>query len=502
MKKEVSKKKTRAKKISDRERVGFFRFKKIDNSYLITNEVGEYVFLAPSEFDNFSAGKISKKSALYQELYQKHFLKNDQDLEIYAEKYQKKNRHLCSQGPSLHIIVITLRCNHNCSYCQASSKHSDDLTFDMDIETAKKTVDFIFDSPNRDVSIEFQGGEPLMNWPVLKFIVEYAGEKNKNGKKDVSLRLVSNYSLMDKKKAEYLLKNKVTFCTSLDGNEKVHNQNRFWAKGNSHGVTAKWIKYLLKEYKKHYEYKPAALTTITRFSLPFWKEIIDEYITLGFDSVFLRPLAPLGIAKKGWEKIGYSPKEFLDFYKKSLDYILDLNLKEKKKFREVGAALIATKILADSTPNFLDHRSPCGAGIGQLLYNYNGDIFTCDEARMLNEDTFRLGNVKKETYSGIMSSQSIKAMCLSSCLDGLACDFCVYKPYCGVCPVVNFAETGNIFAQMPNSSRCMIYKGIFDYLFQKIRDDDKIKELLMTWAGIKPKQKKIFDKKPKNINKS
>jgi uncharacterized protein len=479
----ISEKKPKAKKTSDSDKVGFFRFKKIDNSYLITNEVGEYIFLKPSEFENFSAGKTSKKSALYKDLSQKNFLKSDQDIEVYAEKYQKKNQHLCKQGPSLHIIVITLRCNHNCCYCQASSKHTNDSSYDMDIETAKSTVDFIFDSPNRVFAIEFQGGEPLMNWPTLKFIVEYARKKNKDGRKNVDLRLVSNYSVMDKKKAEYLFKNRVTFCTSLDGKEKVHNQNRFWAKGNSHKTAVKWTKYLLKEYKKHYEYKPAALTTITRFSLSYWKEIIDEYISLGFDSIFLRALAPLGIAKKSWEKIGYSPQEFLDFYKKSLDYIFDINLKKKKYFREISTTLIATKILTDSSPNFLDHRSPCGAGIGQLLYNFNGDIFTCDEARMLNDDTFKLGNVKKETYSRMISSQSIKAMCLSSCLDGLACDFCVYKPYCGVCPVVNFAETGNIFAQMPNSSRCLIYKGIFDYLFQKIRNDVRIKEVLMAWVG-------------------
>jgi uncharacterized protein len=482
MKEKISKEKHKAKKLSEPGKAGFFRFKKMKNTYLITNEVGEYIFLKPSEFDKFLADKISERSALYRELSQKHFIKNDQDLEVYAEKYQKKNKHLCQQGPSLHIIVVTLRCNHNCCYCQASSKRANDSSFDMDFETAKSTVDFIFDSPNRDIAIEFQGGEPLMNWPTLKFIVEYAREKNKNGKRSVSLRLVSNYSLMDKEKAEYLLNNKVIFCTSLDGNEKVHNQNRFWAKGNSHKTTIKWTKYLLKRYKSYYAYKPSALTTITRFSLPLWKEIIDEYISLGFDSISLRALTPLGIAKKRWGEIGYSPKEFLDFYKKSLDYIFEINLKKGKLFREGTAALIATKILTESTPNFLDHRSPCGAGIGQLLYNYDGDIFTCDEARMLDQDTFRLGNVKKISYSKMISGQSIKAMCLSSCLDGLTCDFCVYKPYCGVCPVVNFAETGNIFAQMPNSSRCLLYKGIFDYLFQKIRDDAKIKKTLLAWV--------------------
>lgn len=494
MKKVVSSKKKSSKTVSESGSLGFFRFKKINNSYLITNEVGEFIFLKPAEFDAFSTGKINKKSALFQELRKKNFLGDEQDIEAYAGKYQKKNQHLCQQGPSLHIIVVTLRCNHNCCYCQAGSKHVNDLSYDMDIKTAKSAVDFIFESPSRYIAIEFQGGEPLLNWEVLKYIVEYAQKKNEDGKRSLDIRLVSNFSLMDKEKAEYLLKKRVTICTSLDGNEKVHNQNRFWAKGNSHKMTIDWTRRLLNEYKKYHEFKPGALTTITRYSLPHWKEIIDEYINLGFDGVFLRPLAPLGIAKKRWKEIGYSADEFLTFYEKSLDYIFDLNLKKKKFFREGNTALIATKIFTDSTPNFLDHRSPCGAGIGQLLYNYNGDIFTCDEARMLDEDTFKLGNVKKGSYAKMMSGQSIKAMCLSSCLDGLACDFCVYKPYCGVCPVINFAETGSIFAQLPNSSRCRIFKGIFDYLFQKIKDDAKIKEVLASWAkqGSSREKKKDF----------
>ncbi len=76
------------------------------------------------------------------------------------------------------------------------------------------------------------------------------------------------------------------------------------------------------EYKKYYIFQPGALTTITRFSFPYYKEIINEYLKLGVDSIYLRPLTPLGMAKKSWQIIGYSAGEFLEFYKKSLDYII------------------------------------------------------------------------------------------------------------------------------------------------------------------------------------
>lgn len=459
-----------------------FRFKKLDNHYLLTNEVGDYVFLTSEDFNNYLCGRLNKDSLSYQELCQKNFISGEIKINSYIDKYKQKNQYLSQPGPSLHIIVATLRCNHHCLYCQASSCGLGEKDKDLDLETAEKIVNLIFQSPNPFLAIEFQGGEPLLNWPVVKFIVERALEKNKKEKRTLELRLVSNFSLMDEEKMNYLFKKKVIFCTSLDGPEKLHNKNRIWPKGNSYQNTVKWLKRLLKKYKRYYIFQPGALTTITQFSFSYWKEIINEYLKLGLDSIVLRPLTPLGMAKKTWQKIGYSPTEFLNFYKKCLNYILELNLKKKLRFREITATNMAAKILTENDPNYFELRSPCGAGIGQLLYNYDGKIYTCDEGRMLGEDTFCLGNVKENNYNEIVSHPTVKTLCLASCLDNLACDWCVYKPYCGTCPILNYTEFGNIFPQLSRSSRCQIYQGIIGYLFKKIKEDDKIKTIFRDWA--------------------
>jgi His-Xaa-Ser system radical SAM maturase HxsB len=464
------------------QKLAFFRFKKLGKDYLLTNETGDYVFLGQKDFDMYLQGKFDEKSPKYKELCQKDFVKGKINLSEYTEKYKQKNQFLFQSGPNLHIIAVTLRCNHKCIYCQASSVGLKGFQFDMNKETAQKVVDLIFKSPSHFIAIEFQGGEPLFNWPIVKFIIEYVLKKNKQEKRDLELRLVSNFTLMNEERMNYLFKKGVIFCTSLDGPEKLHNKNRIWLTGNSYKQTVKWLKKTLKEYKKYYIYQPGALTTITRFSIPYYKEIIDQYIKLGFDSIFLRPLTPLGMAKKRWEKIGYSPAEFLRFYKKSLDYILFLNLKKRLRFREITATNMAAKILTKQDPNYFELRSPCGAGIGQLLYNYNGDVYTCDEGRMLDEETFKIGNVARGKYEDIVSHPAVKTICLASCLDNVPCDHCVYKPYCGSCPIVNYAESGNIFSQLPNNSRCQINQGIFDFLFQKIQENDKIKTILKKWA--------------------
>jgi His-Xaa-Ser system radical SAM maturase HxsB len=479
------------------QKVGFFRFKKLKNDYLLTNDAGDYVFLEKKFFDKYLQGKLDKKSGVYKELVKKNFIRDNINFDSYVEKYASKHHYLFA-GPSLHIIVTTLRCNYSCLYCQASSKKNNNTKFDLDLGTAKQIVDFIFSTPNPNIAIEFQGGEPLLNWPVVKFIVEYAKKKNESLDKNLELRLVSNFSLMDEEKMQFFFDNQVSLCTSIDGPEEVHNKNRPFLPSSSYQETTKWLGKAMDEFRKRekkkgkgkgkekaYVYQPSALVTVSRYSLKYPKEIIDEYLKWGFESIFLRPLSPLGSAGKTWSTIGYTPEEYLKFYQKALDYILILNKKDKR-FSEKTASIIATKILTDKDPNYLEMRSPCGAGLGQLAYDYNGDIFTCDEGRMMSytgEKMFRLGIVGKNTYKEIIDNPVLKTMCLASetsCQTG--CAHCVYQPYCGICPIYNFAANGSIFSQKPVDFRCKITQSIFDLIFGYLKDK-KAKKIISGWVN-------------------
>jgi len=468
--------------------VGFFRFKKIKNKYLLTNDVGDYLFLREKEFENFLTNNLEKDKEPYLSLKEKNFLKNELDLTGLIEKYRSKKAFLFG-GPSLHIVVVTLRCNHKCIYCQASAQAMDRKDLDMNQETANQVLDKIFETTSPYVAIEFQGGEPLVNWPIVKFIIEESIKRNRKAKKDLEIRLVSNFSLMTEEKFKYLIDKKVSMCVSLDGPEKVHNKNRILVgdEDNSYQYATRWAKKFFKLYpqlrKKEYIFKMGVAVTISRFSLPYYKQIVDEYLKLGFDNIYLRPLNPFGFSQNSWQKISYLAKDFVDFYKKALSYIIQLNLKGKK-FREKTAYTFLTKILTKYDPNHLDFRSPCGAGIGQLAYHYNGDVYTCDEGRMLSmmgDESFRLGNVRENSYQDIVASPVTRTLCTASCLEGLAgCSDCVYKPYCGVCPIYNYFEQGNIFGQMPTNQRCQINQAILDFLFEKL-EDPKIKTILETW---------------------
>ena len=71
-------------------------------------------------------------------------------------------------------------------------------------------------------------------------------------------------------------------------------------------------------------------------------------------------------------------------------------------------------------------------------------------------------------------------MCVASLLDNLPCDNCVYKPYCGVCPVLNYALYGDVFASLSDNERCKLYQGMLDYLFEKLQNK-RIKNVLKSW---------------------
>jgi len=458
-----------------------FRTKKIGNSFLVTTDQGTWLFLEQEELDALKSNRITNNVELFKKLEESGVILTENNFENIKNHFRERLSFLAN-GPSLHIVVITLKCNHKCIYCHASSKSLEDKGCDMEKETAEKTVDFILQSKAPKIVIEFQGGEPLLRFDIIKHIIEYARKANKKYGKEIEFNVVTNMVLMNEMKLKYFLDNDIGLCTSLDGPASVHNHNRkFIGKGDSYQYVSSWIKRLSQEYKKRgiKNRRVNALITITRDSLTHSKEIIDEYVNLGLEELHIRFLNNLGDARPAWNQISYTAEQFIKFWKDSMDYLLELN-KKGVFLRERGSHIMLVKLLTHSDPNFLDMRSPCGAAIGQLAYTPNGNIYTCDEARMTGNDIFKLGNVSKDKCADVLSSRQTCSIVASSINDCHICDSCVYKPYCGICPVCNYAEQGSIIAKIPETSRCKIYMAQFNYLFEKLKQPE-YKEIFMSW---------------------
>lgn len=468
------------------DKVGFFRFKKFDgNTYLITNDIAQHSFLTNEEFGSFISWEMSS-GVKYDELVQKKFIKTTSYVPDMAIWFAKKNQYLAF-GPTLHIIVTTLRCNHKCQYCHAAVAPMTAKEMDMTEETAKKVVDTIFYTSSPNLTIEFQWWESLVNWDIVKYVVEYAQIKAYHLTKSVSFALVTNLSLMDEEKLEYLLSHNVHISTSLDGDEETHNFNRTFKEGNSYEQVTYWIKRINDEYEKRgISNKVWALLTVTKKTLPRYKEVIDTYVSLGLNGIFLRPLNPYGFAAAELEKLWYTPEEFIEFYQKSMDYILELN-KQGTLLRENLSSIYLSKILTDKDPNYLDERSPCGACIWQVGYNYDGKVYSCDEGRMLGrmgDDNFLMTDLQEtweKTYQAMINSETTKVMVQASTLDGLPWyNDSVYKPYIGVCPIHSYKTTGNIIPNYSKDHKKHLDYAVLDYIFDKLRDPDA-KKIFESW---------------------
>jgi radical SAM protein with 4Fe4S-binding SPASM domain len=198
-------------------------------------------------------------------------------------------------------------------------------------------------------------------------------------------------------------------------------------------------------------------------------------------------LSPIGFARRVWGQIGYTSEEFLDFYRKTLDYVIEVNL-GGTRLVDHGAKTLLMKILTLRDDGHVDLRSPSGGGLGVLGYNFNGDVYTGDEGRMLSQEgseRFRLGHVG-EKWNDVLSRAVNRECAVSSTLEGQPlCSQCAYRPYCSVCPVFNFETQGSLWGQMPSNGRCRTYMGIFDYLFEKLRDP-KARSVFESWVAPDP----------------
>lgn len=472
-------------KNADTAKIGFFRFKKFDeNTYLITNDAGKYEFLSVENFEKFISGDVENLEN-YDDLLKKWFIKTP-DYEAKMTGSVAGKNHFVGIWPTLHMVVPTLRCNHKCKYCHAAVAPMSAKDMDMDEETARKVVDTIFYTNSPSFSIEFQGGEALVNFPIVQFIVSYAKLKAKHFKKEVKFVIVSNMTLLTEEKLAWILDNGVDICTSLDGDEITHNHNRAGYEGNSFKDVAYWMKRVDEEKQKRGMWRVGALLTVTKETLPKYKEIIDTYLDLGLDGIFLRWLNPYGFAAASLKNLAYKTDDWIEFYKKSLDYIIEIN-KSGRKFVENITSVYLLKIFNDVDPAFMDIRSPAGLVIGGIAYMYDGKVYTSDEGRMLGRmgiEDFYLTTVTddaKATYEKIINNPVTKTAIQSSTLDWLpGYNENVYKPYIGVDIIHNFKTTGSVYQPLLLDEKIKLQIGILDYIFEKLKNPED-KKILLSW---------------------
>ncbi len=461
-----------------------FRFQRFtQDEVLLVNEVGEHLFTDAATFARFARHELAPNDPAYLDLKGKHFL-DDADstlaLELLATKARTKRAHL--EGfTKLHIFVVTLRCEHSCRYCQVSRVTQDRQRFDMTEATASRAVEFAFRAPAQTIKIEFQGGEPLLNFERIVQIVRESRDRAAREGRQVEFVVASNVSQLTDSMLAFFKTEGVSLSVSLDGPGWIHNTNRPRPGGNSYELT---IENVARAREALGHDAVAALMTTTRLSLDHPRAIVDEYVEQGFHAIFLRSLSPFGFARRSATTLGYDFERFAQFYTQALDRIIEVN-RAGYPLVEVFAQILLTRMLTPYSTGYVGLQSPSGAGIAVAVYNYDGDVYAWDEGRMLAEagdKRFRLGNLQSDSYEAVFGGERLRALVEASCVESTpGCADCAFQPWCGADPVFAHATQGDIVPHIPSSEFHSKHAFIIRHLLERCRSDDSARKIFWSW---------------------
>ena len=365
--------------------------------------------------------KTGKLSIFSNERGQWALLKDDNLIQHNPMPVAKEN--IFCGTPGLHIIEISKLCNLSCTYCAPATKRSSFLNKEIDFNNNifEKIAGFITANSGYSFCVEFQGGEPLINFKVIEYFVLKIKELSVPLNKKPTFRLVSNLLLLNNEIVEFLVRNNVEVNTSLDGPEHLHNKNRIASgKINCYQKVIEGI----SRFKQH-QINVGVLAVVTKDSLNIPEEIVDHFYSLSILKFVLNPVTQVGNASRNWNEIGIEPIEYSHFWKKLVIRCFEYHKKNIPVWDRTLQLLIE-KIILVQNPGFVDLNSPCGCVHGQIAYDLQGNIYPCDEARFNNKVI--LGNVAYNTFYEITHSRETLQLIKASKINMQNCGNCPPAP--------------------------------------------------------------------------
>ena len=338
-----------------------------------------------------------------------------------------KERQTVVKALCLHIAHD---CNLACRYCFAEEGEYHGRRALMTYEVGKQALDFLIaNSGNRrNLEVDFFGGEPLMNWQVVKDLVAYGREQEKLYNKKFRFTLTTNGVLLDDEVMEFANREMDNVVLSIDGRKEVHDFMRPFRKGaGSYDlVVSKFLKFAESRGEKSYY----ARGTFTRHNLDFSKDVL-HLADLGFDQISVEPVVADEKEEYAlrWEDIPRICEEY------------DTLAKEMIKRRKEGKGFNFFHFMIDLTggPCVYKRLSGCGSGTEYLAVTPWGDLYPCHQ--FVGEEKFLMGNV----WDGVKRSDLCDEFKNCNVYAKEKCQDCFAKFYCsGGCAANSYNFHGSI----------------------------------------------------------
>ena len=280
-------------------------------------------------------------------------------------------------------------CNLRCKYCFAGTGAFGGSRTMMDLETGKKGIDFVLESSGHrnHCEVDFFGGEPLLNFGLVKALVEYGRKAGAAQGKTIKFTLTTNGVLLNDKIQEFLEQEEISVVLSLDGRPEVHDRMRPYTDGR--GSYAK-VTPLIKQFAtKRPESSPYAIGTY------YYVRGTYTHFNLDFDRDVLH-MADLGIKQISVEPVVAGPNDDYAFQEGDLDKIRDAydRLGEEMLLRRQQNQdfnFFHFNVALDQGPCLIKRLSGCGAGHEYVAISPEGDLYPCHQ--FVGQAAYKMGSL-------------------------------------------------------------------------------------------------------------
>ena len=340
-------------------------------------------------------------------------------------------------------LHVAHTCNLNCSYCFASQGRFHGERAIMSFETGKRAIDFLVENSGtrRNLEVDFFGGEPLLNWDVVKQIVEYARSIEKSVNKNFRFTLTTNGMLVDDEVIEYSNREMHNVVLSLDGRKEVHDRFRvdYAGRGSYDVIVPKFQKFVEARGGKNYYMRG----TFTHANPDFLKDI-ETMLDLGFTELSMEPVVcapgdPMALTEEDYPIV-------CEQYEK-LAELMDQRRREGRPF-----TFYHYMIDLEDGPCIYKRISGCGSGTEYMAVTPWGDLYPCHQ--FVGEEKFKLGDI----WNGVNNTAVQGEFAACNVYAREECRDCWARLYCaGGCAANAYHATGSV-------------RGVYEYgcrLFRK-----------------------------------
>ena len=328
-------------------------------------------------------------------------------------------------------LHVAHTCNLNCAYCFASQgKYHGDRAL-MSFEVGKQALDFLMEhsGTRRNLEVDFFGGEPLMNWEVVKRLVGYARSVEKERGKNFRFTLTTNGMLIDDEVIDFVNREMSNVVLSLDGRKEINDRTRvdYAGNGSYERIVPKFQKLVAARGGRNYYIRG----TFTHANPDFTRDIFHMADDLGFTELSMEPVvcAPGDAAALN--------DADLEIVKEQYEILAKDMLRRQKE----GRPITFYHYMQDLTegPCIYKRISGCGSGTEYMAVTPWGDLYPCHQ--FVGEEAYKLGDV----WNGVQNTALREEFRACNAYARPDCDGCWARLYCsGGCAANAYHATGSI----------------------------------------------------------